>query len=220
MTEPIDPNVTPTYAEIQYQALPVSEHHIPLASHRRRNVLIAVLVTVVAIASTIGGYLVFTVGDPAAQRLAIPDSFDGYLRLTNGNADRLENSMRAMIGGVASGMKGTLDSSAIGVYSRNSGDTPRLVVLAMPGSAMAQASGSGTPMTDQVLALVGPSARTFPPGPHGGESTCGTLTFGTVEETMCAWSDSATAGVMVSVITPMTPARLAAIENDFRDKVD
>jgi hypothetical protein len=227
MTEPVDPNGLPTYEGQPYGPQPAAQQTPPLptfparqAPHRRRNVLITVLAALVAIASTIGGYLVFTVGDPAANRLAIPDSFDGYTRLTTGNAGRLEASMRSMIGGLASSLNGAVNSSAIGVYARNSGDTPRLIALVLPSAAVSGSSSSAGSLVDQLRALTGPSGRTFPPGPHGGESACGTLTFGTVDETMCAWSDSVTAGVMVSVLVPMTPRRLSGIENDFRAQVD
>jgi hypothetical protein len=36
---------------------------------------------------------------------------------------------------------------------------------------------------------------------------------------MCAWADATSAGAIVSVVTPMTPARLADVELDFRSRL-
>jgi hypothetical protein len=235
MTEPIDPNgASPTGPAYGYRPPPpftppaeAADQPWPMApqtdwappppppSHRGRNLLIVALVVLVLAACGVGAYLTFR--GSATDRLAIPSSFDGYRRLTNGNASRVESAMRSFAG--SSGSK-IFASATVGSYARDSGDTPRLIVLVLPTRRIAAASNSSQDVVQGLLTVVGPSAAGYPPGPHGGSSECGRTTFGVVEETLCAWSDPATTGVMVSVLAPMTPRRLSRIELDLRDSID
>jgi hypothetical protein len=189
----------------------------PPPSHRRRNVLIIALVVVLVAAA--GGYFALHNSDSSTDRLAIPAAFDGYTRLTNSNAGQVESSMRSMVRSV-SGANKAFDAATIGIYGHDAGDTPQLITLALPAAAWPGASGNAAEQLTQGLREFGAGTQNYPPGRHGGTSICGGLNIGTVREVLCAWADRSTAGVVVSVLTPMTPARLSRIEREFRDQVD
>jgi hypothetical protein len=179
-----------------------------------RAVLIAVLACVVLAFAGVALYVVL--GDTAKpDRTAVPAAFDGYTHVTTGNAGQIESAMRAMVssfGGKAA------DSATIALYARNSGDQPRLIAIVWPTSAFPGGSNPGQALRSQFAVLV-PNLTTFPPGPNGGDNLCGTTQFGIVKEYICAWDDSVSVGAMVSILSPMTPRRLARIEIDFRSRL-
>jgi hypothetical protein len=188
----------------------------------RRHTGLIVAAVLVAVAMALGvGYFVLRDSD-TPDRLAIPAAFDGYTRLSNQRTGDMESSMRSMIGGFGGGARKAFDSATIGLYANNSGDTPRLIAMVLPTSAFPSGSASST--TDEMLRGLsmfgGNDVRSYPPGPRGGSSMCGSVKFGTIREVLCAWSDSTTVGLMVSVITPMTPRRLSGVERDFRAFLD
>jgi hypothetical protein len=182
-------------------------------------------VAVVLIAAGIGIFFAVDSGDDGdggknSAHPHLPDSFAGYSQLHNAAADQVENSMRSlgqnMGGGAAARM---FDAATIGVYGHNSGDVPVLITLAVPTSA---AGGGTSPdeITRQILSGATQDDQEFPAGGHGGSTRCGLAQFGTVSETMCAWSDDAQSGVLVSVRESLSPADLAALTQKFRDAVE
>ena len=182
---------------------------------RRTPVTLIVLVcAAVLVAAGVAGYFALS-RSSSSGRPAIPASFDGYARLNNSQSHQAESMMRGIASGSAEGS--LLNEAAIGVYSKNTGDQPGLFVLMFSTSAM-PSRAEATNFTDGVLAMV-TTVSSYPAGPHGGASRCGSTQFGTVPETVCAWSDDKTTGMMVSVAS-LQPQALAGVENDFRDLVD
>jgi hypothetical protein len=190
----------------------------PPTSHTTRTVLISVAAAVVVAAAATGTYLAVS-GDSSPRRVAVPASFDGYSQLGNATARRVESSIRAL-GSAAGGTpaKQIFDAASIGVYSHNTGDVPALIVLAMPNGSVP--SGSHTDVARDLLAAAVPENVAVDPGTHGGSARCGQPTSATVAETMCAWSDPKTTGLVVSVNPALDLSRLAAVQNAFRDRVD
>jgi hypothetical protein len=187
----------------------------PAPARGRLTQIIVVVAVVVVLAAGVGIYLVFGRGS-SHRSIAIPATFDGYAKLDNSQSHQIESMMRGMISG--SGAGGFFTAAAIGVYAKDSGDEPRLLVFAVPTGALPSEARQGD-VTQQLLTIV-PDTSEFPAGPHGGEARCGTTSFGTVAETACAWSDTSTTGMMVSVGVGLAPSTLAQVQNDFRDQVD
>jgi len=76
--------------------------------------------------------------------------------------------------------------------------TSKLVVLALRTSAV-PGGGSADEFAGQMLAFMGSTVSSYPPGPHGGSLRCGQTSIGVVTESGCAWSDPTTTGMIVSV---------------------
>jgi hypothetical protein len=217
MTEPIDPNPPDWYLQPSYPppwaAEPAPPWQPPPPPRRRTRASASTLVIcclVLAAVGVAGYYLVHKPNRP--DPLPIPVAFDAYTRISSPDTDRMESMMRSMSGAARS----AFESAAIGFYSRNTGDVPRLIVIVFPAEVF---PGSADEAVDSIQAGLGGlsgNLSSYPPGPRGGKSLCGELDLGSVPEQMCAWADATSAGAMVSVVTPMTPARLAQIEQDFR----
>jgi hypothetical protein len=192
----------------------------PTRSRALRTGLIVGAVVVLAAAGGIGWYLSSSGGGSSAHRVSAPQSFAGYTRLTNSTAKGLESSMRSL-GETAGGgaAKRIFDAATIGVYAKNSGDQPVLISLALPTKA-ADSSESADEITSQLLQGAVTNGTAYSSGSHGGVTRCGTAQFGAAAETMCAWSDPKTSGVLVSVNPPVSPAALASVSVAFRDDVE
>ena len=182
------------------------------------------MITLAAVAvvtlAALGVAAVFSDDGSSPSRLSVPSSFDGYSHVTGSVARRVESAMRSMAGADSATAR-MFDAATIGSYAKDSGDQPRLIVLVLRTSEVpAEVGHSPEEITQGLLTVAGNNVADYPAGAHGGSSACADTQFGAVAETMCAWSDSATTGLMVSVATPMTPGGLSAIEQDFRDLVD
>jgi hypothetical protein len=110
------------------------------------------------------------------------------------------------------------------VYADNTGDLPTLIALTLPTSEMPKIIGADPDTVVSNLlsqaATPGTTVQTSS-GRHGGSMQCAYSTSGAVHETLCAWSDGVTTGLLVSVEQPvMTPEALGTVGNDFRDYVD
>jgi hypothetical protein len=216
MTEPIDPNPPDLYlqpgypvpwpvepAQPQWQAAPPAQRR---ARPSRSTILICCLVL-----AAVGVGVYYLVHKPyRPDPLPIPIAFDAYTQIESADTDRLESMVRSTPGGA---------SATVGFYSRNSGDIPRLIVFVFPAEVFPDGVDQAA---DTIRSDIGAGAAQltpYPAGPRGGNSRCGPLDFASTPAQMCAWADATSAGVMVSVVTPMTPARLARIEQNFRSRL-
>jgi hypothetical protein len=161
--------------------------------------------------------LSFSGSGSSAHHVVVPDTFDGYTRLTNGTAQQVEANMRAL-GDTAGGgaAKKIFDAASIGVYAKNSGDQPVLVALVVPTASAADGASAEQISSGLLKGAVADSSR-YSGGSHGGVTRCGSAQFGVAAETMCSWSDHDTSGVLVSVNPPASPATLATVSVAFRD---
>jgi hypothetical protein len=214
MTEPIDPNPADWYLQPNRQLWPPDPPpwQPPPAPPRRRprpsvsSMLIGALV--LAAVGVAGYYLIHKPYRP--DPLPIPAAFDDYTRISSADTDRLESMVHTMPGSA---------SATVGFYSRNTGDIPRLIVFVFPAEVFPDGVDQ---VADSIQADIGADSAelsNYPAGPRGGRTRCGPLEFASVPAQMCAWADATSAGAIVSVVTPMTPARLAEVERDFRNRL-
>ena len=192
-----------------YQAWPPAP-----APSQRRGITLIVLLCVAAIVGA-GVLTYYAVRKSSPSRVTLPESVDGYSLLHTAQTQQLESMMRGMLS--AGGGAGSFHSAAVGAYGKNLGDLPQLIVLVLPTDAL-PAGGHAADFTNGVMvSVVDPTS--FPAGAHGGNVRCGTSQFGVRRGAVCAWSDSKTTGLIASS-TSVSPAALARIENDFRDRID
>ena len=192
----------------------------PPPNNQRRNVLIVVAVVIVLVAAGVGAFFLLRDDKGSSAKAAKPPaSFAGYTLLDNAAAARVKKAMLDFghnMGGAAGRI---FDAAAIGVYSHDTGDQPVLITLTVPTSA----AGSGqTPdsITNQLLSGATSNSDSFPAGRHGGSVRCGLAQFGSVSETMCAWSDNSKSGLLTSVGESLQPSEVATLTQRFRDAAE
>jgi hypothetical protein len=214
MTEPIDPNPSDWYLQPNWPRPwppppPWQPAAAPPRQRPRPSVSSIVIACLVLAAVGVAGY--FLVHKPyRPDPLPIPAAFNDYTRISSADTDRLETMVHAMPGG---------DSATVGFYSRNTGDIPRLIVFVFPAEIFPDGVDQAA---DSIQADFGADAADlsdYPAGPRGGRTRCGPLDVASVPAQMCAWADATSAGAIISVVTPMTPDRLAAVERDFRSRL-
>lgn len=245
MSEPVDPNAYPpqnyppqNYPPAGYPGYPSQQwppqqwppqqwppqpgwSEPPAGSGRRRRIAVIGVVTVVLLA-LVGVVVYFSVGSGSSKpggHVAVPATFAGYTRLHNDISARVESTMRDFARNAGGGAGAQLlQAATIGVYSHNTGDQPVLIAMVVPTSAASTSSPQD--IAAELLSGATADARGVAPGSHGGTAQCGDATFGTVAETMCAWSDSHVSGMLVSVNESKSPAELADVMRTFRDHVE
>lgn len=192
----------------------------PPPSHTRRNALIAVAAVVVLVAGGLGAYFAFR-GSGSSSRLSLPASFGGFSVEKDATSSRVEGMMRGMGSGAGGAAKTLFDAATIGMYQRDADVTSKLIVFAVPTAKVPRdEGGSPSDITAGLMQFAGSTVPERTPGPHGGSSRCGTTSVGAVDETACAWSDSATTGMLVSIGTPLSSDRLSAVELALREQLD
>ena len=239
MSEPVDPNAVwqqppyggppptwqppvPTAAPPPWQPpggyLPYPPPPPPSPRRHTRLIIAIAVAGVLVVAAVVATVLVLRGGD---TKLAAPQSVAGYDRTTGTAAERVQSAIRGFASGVGGTTADVMNAATIAVYS-DQGDVPDLVLV---GLTRSQADASGAPSDDgtvvnELLAGAVPGASAFDAGSHGGVLRCGSATFGAASETMCAWSDSHTVGMLVSISPARPPQELAQVTNQFRDKLD
>ena len=223
MTDPMDPNSAP-----QPEAGPAPYPYAytwpppqpPPPSHARRNALIVLAVVLVLAAGGVGGYFALR-GSGSSARLSLPNSFAGFSREQDATSSRVERTMRGMGAGAGGVEKRLFDAAAIAVYQEDTDVAARLIVFALPTSSVPRGQGtSPSAITAGLLEYMGSGSAEQPAGPHGGSMRCCATSIGAIRETACAWSDSATTGMLVSAGTPLSMGRLSAVGQALRDRVD
>jgi len=218
----------------------------PQPSHRGRNALIAAVAAVVLAGAGVGAYFAFsgsgsgsTTADPTGtspsnggsdtasgggsattgDSVDAPSSFDGYTEVNNAAAQAAKNAMSAVTSGAGADSAELLSSATVTVYAHGDSTAPSLITFAVPTSRV---PGGLSPdeFTKSFLSSASTKIVTVDPGSHGGSARCTEAQFGTVSETLCAWSDSTTSGGVVSVLPALPAAQLSAVQNSFRDAVD
>jgi hypothetical protein len=216
MTEPIDPNPPDWYLRPGYPASWPDEQTQPQwpgappvqarARPSRSTILICCLVL-----AAVGVGVYYLVHKPyRPEPLPIPIAFDAYTRIASPDTDRLESMVRSTPGGA---------SATVGFYSRNSGDIPRLIVFVFPAEVFPDGVDQAADTIGSEIGAGTAQLTTYPAGPRGGSSRCGPVDLASVPAQMCAWADATSAGVLVSIVTPMTPQQLSRIEQDFRSRL-
>ena len=192
----------------------------PPAPRRHTRLIVAIAVAgVLVVVAVVATVLVLRGGNDTT--LTAPQSVAGYGRTTGAAAERVQSAIRGFASGVGGTTAEVMNASTIAVYS-DQGDVPDLVLV---GLTRSRADASGAPSDDgtvvnELLAGAVPDAAPFDAGSHGGVLRCGSATFGAASETMCAWSDSHTVGMLVSISPARPPQELAQVANQFRDKLD
>lgn len=198
----------------------------PPPPRRRRTGLI---VAVVAVAVLVAGGAVALVtwlmrGSTPTARLAAPSSVGSFHLLTGPQADGVVKAIRDASPDIAGGAGGNLIKTAtIAVYSVNGSD-PELIFMGLTRSAATQVGIQGVD-DDTVahkLAIMAPQNVSYPDGSHGGALRCGIGTMGPVTESICAWADAHTVGMLIVPDTTLSqsPQQLAQVADQFRDLLD
>lgn len=252
MTDPVDPNPYPEYmppppfapqppspygappgygppppygAAFPYGAAPPYGWPAPPPpppSHQGRNVII-VSVASVLLAALVIAYFVLTNQDSSPDRLAVPESFGGYVRSHDATANQVESLVREMASAGGGPMQQVFDAATVAVYEDESDVSSKLVVFALRTSVLPSNSGSPTTFGQSLLTFMGPNVHEVAAGPHRGHEQCGRTAMGVVAETACSWSDRATSGLVLSVSTanhPLVRTQLSQLVWSLRDEID
>lgn len=196
----------------------------PAPRRRNRRRMIAAiaggLVVLAVVGAIVGGLVAGSGNAKPAVHVSLPAAFSGYTQLHNAMSDRVENAIRDFAKNA--GIGGAFDADAtIGSYSHNTGDQPVLVTLVLPISAAGGTSGeSPEHVVAEMMMGTGADTQHFAPGRHGGSAECGQATFGVAKETLCAWADTRLAGVIYSINEGKTPAAMATLTRQFRDRIE
>ena len=153
--------------------------------------------------------------------IALPDTFAGYTRSYDPTAMGIETGMRTTMSARSKWTR-LMKSAAIGTYQPAGSTAEDIVVLVVPSSVGAATADD---LTRSMLSLSDPNAGYEQIGKHGGSSRCATMTTNGRTVPVCAWRDSQTTGVLMSLGTALgtsdfTPHQLNSIELAFRDAVD
>jgi hypothetical protein len=146
-----------------------------------------------------------------ASGLSLPTTVGSYDELSGGTADQFRTTMGQAFG--TSGQLGNFFAKAdIGLYGTNGQPPPKYILVAAPADQYpalraSSLNGSG-------------GIRSYPAGSHGGAVDCFPQSVGTVQESVCFWSDSQTVGYLVSINATETTAQVAALVNTARDTID
>jgi hypothetical protein len=90
-------------------------------------------------------------------------------------------------------------------------------VLAFPTGAV-DVSGPSYEVTDQMFGYLLPVNREYPAGAQGGSVRCGPIHIHGTRLVACAWSDTATTGLMYGA-SATHPAELAGSVNALRSAI-
>lgn len=192
----------------------------PAPSHRRRNLIIVVAVVAVLVLAGISVYALSS-GSNTKSRLAIPQSFDGYMQEHDASSDRVQSVIRGSMSGLGGQATRVFDSASIVVYSSDSDISQKAIVLALPTSTV-PGDVSADEFASALLQYMGSGVSDYPVGPRGGSLRCGQTSIGVVSESGCAWSDPTTTGMIVSVHQggePLTPQELSAVALALQDQI-
>lgn len=246
MDEPHDPGPYEGYVPPPPFAAP-EQRHAPLPTYRpapqltaglpavpyglvaldpppRRRRRLAITSALVAVLALVGLATYWLIRDDTPYRPGIPAALDGYQRLTGPSAQQLESRMRALGSSLGGGRTGAVfDDAAIGLYAHNSGDMPVLIAFVLRTSDVPDSTGPGASdrIAQELVMGGGLTAQSYPSGPHGGVTRCGTpgLGLAAASLTICSWSDPTTSGLLVSARERLAPDRLAGIARDLRDAI-
>jgi hypothetical protein len=154
------------------------------------------------------------------DRLTAPASFANYRRLDGAASTQVAQSLRAA-GAAVPQAKAFYDAAAIAAYATNVSDQPALILIVVKASAVTGLGMTDPQSTvDDLLVASTSDNHRYPPGPHGGAMNCGTAQFGAASETVCAWSDAQTVGLLVSARPALPEAQAAQVTLAARDAVD
>ncbi|MBN9618552.1 MAG: hypothetical protein J0H43_02290, partial [Actinobacteria bacterium] len=188
----------------------------PAPQRGRTLRIVAVVVAVVALCLAGGAYFIGRGSGPGP--VSVPESFAGYQRLHNMLSQQIESQMHQMAS--VPGPTGQIFGLAsIGSYSRNSGDSPRLIVFVLRTGDLPASIRDGNAFMEGMSAVL-PAATPFLSARHGGSTQCGTAAFATAPETACVWSDPKTSGMLVDVLEGLSPAQLDRVTESLRDSVE
>jgi hypothetical protein len=241
--EPIDPNAEvwnppdpsaypppPQYAYQPSYGYPVAPMLPPppppppaqlAGSKQRRTRIIAisasvvVAVTVLAVAITVG-----TKARKPAGPIVVPAAIGAFQQITDATADRVKAAMQSASGSLSIG-QAFLDHTSLGVY-RTPGALEPSVILIVGHTDSVPGIQSDNPDQSARLLLEGAidSPTRYNAGKHGGSVECGIAQLSAAAETLCAWYDGSTVGLLLSFLPAQAPATLAQLANAVRDQVD
>ena len=110
-------------------------------------------------------------------------------------------------------------AATVASYGENTGDVPTLITLFAPRSS-GPSGGSDSDAVTQMFAGIDSPVTSYPPSSHGGALSCSTVTVVSAHETLCAWVDGQTIGLVIAVNTSHTTDDVAATSNLLRDLIE
>jgi hypothetical protein len=187
----------------------------------RTPLIVALVVAALLVAGAVAVVVGLTTTGTASpgRRIAAPDQVGAYHRLSDTASQTIENAMRDFAAGAGSAATTFFNRATIAAYALDGGDTPSVIAVMIPTGQLPDGLAARSAV-DQLLSAAVPNSSAFPPGAHGGALSCGATQFGVVDETVCAWSDSATTGLVASVNPAQPPGAVAQTVQRLRDLID
>lgn len=244
MGEPVDPNYQPPppfaapeqrdpaqpqsyyqpYSQPNYQLYSQPNYQLyyrpwtpPPTNNRRKRIVAVAVVAALALAG-LAVYAFASASSP--ERLAMPQSFGGYILEHDATSDQVKSSLTSSLSGLGGASGDVFDRASVGLYTADTDVTQKVLVLALPASAVGS-GGSSADFASQLLQYMGSAVSAFPAGPRGGTVQCGETSMGALAESGCSWADDKTTGMIVSVHqggVPLSPQELATVTIALRDK--
>ncbi len=236
---PTQPYPTEPYSGDPYRPWPPMQPvagQPPLRRKKTRTTVIAALAAAIVVAGGIVAAVLATghsntagsanAGSSTSRStnsgmLVAPDTVGPYHVASNSAISRMEGAMRGMAPGMSGSAADFVNHATITVYSEQ-GDSPSLIFVGTTRDEAAALGGAGVSdqeLVDDLFSGALSHSQPYDSGSRGGALDCGGAAFGAAQETMCAWSDVHTIGVLVSVNPAKAPQQLADTANQFRDKL-
>ncbi|MER5862700.1 hypothetical protein [Kitasatospora sp. NPDC002040] len=193
----------------------------PLPWYRRVSPRLAVAgVVVVGLATALVVAAVTGAGAPPRHRIVLVDRVGDQVRLPD------DGNTQAVRADYARRMTALRPYRELAVAGYGAAGTTRtaLTVVGLTGSFAEPERelrkyfgrmASGDVMGETVTGL-----RDFPAGPLGGELLCAVLAYPSVSETVCAWADGSTVGIVTDSTGGSEPEELAGRTRDIRAAVE
>ncbi|HEV7192852.1 MAG TPA: hypothetical protein VGN35_06540 [Jatrophihabitantaceae bacterium] len=205
-------------APLGYAAPP--GYPVPPPPNTRRPLVLIVVGLLVLVVVGVATAIALRPSSRHADRVPAPSSFGAYHRLDTAQAGQVEQSIRSF-GNSVPAARSFYDAASIATYASDGTDQPSLILVVVRASTVAAMGATGTQATvDNLLAGSTTDSERFAPGPNGGAMNCGGAQFGATSETMCAWADAKTVGLVLSLEPPLDHAAAAAVTLAARAVVD
>ena len=208
----------PSYPGQYGPPYPSESYLVPPPKSRTKLWIVLGVVAALVVAGASAG--VISNSSSSTHHVSAPDSIGSYTRLHSTEAQSVEKHMRDV--GSASG-SAFISIATVASYGSGTGDVPNLIaVINSTKDLPDHASHSAQEIVDTMfIGLAGPNqAEQEDAGSHGGVVECTPATFGVAQETLCAWSDSSTTGILVAVNPALATTALAQLVAMLRDQID
>jgi hypothetical protein len=225
--EPIDPNAEEWHGHF---AVPVASWGpgasiaeptiaAPRPRRDRRSILWAATTALIVLAGLVVAISLGTRAKPAPSLLVVPPTIGDYEQITDATADQVQSEIES--GSAQLGIeRAFFQHTSFGVYGTSGTDEPALILIAgrtdsVPGMQSDNADQAARMMLEGAV----DSPTRYSTAKTDGALECGVSQFGVEVESLCAWYDGSTIGMLVSVQPALAPAVLAELASSVEDEL-